>query len=168
MLLHRHPVQGALLAGLVSLGVPKNGFWGTAASLTRTVQTLLTSLETCASTSRSPKDPRVSLGGPERWLGPLYVYCKLVVERRSMRAKKNNENSDNLMNINKNIAKLGWILSEISAKNSATLLSPRISAINLCRNQKFGGIRTLIERFEQLWLYRLPLGGCRPLNLNSL
>ena len=38
--------------------------------------------------SRSPKDPRASLGGPERWLGPLCVYCKVVVESRSMRAKK--------------------------------------------------------------------------------
>ena len=47
--------------------------------------------------------------------------------------KKNSENSDNLMKINKNMAKL---VSKISAKNSATLLSPKISAINLCRNQK--------------------------------
>ena len=38
--------------------------------------------------SRSPKDPRASLGGPERWLGPLCVHCKLVVESRSRHAKK--------------------------------------------------------------------------------
>ena len=56
--------------------------------------------------SRSPKDPLASLGGPERWLGPLYVYYKLEVESRSGRVKKS-ENSDNLMNINKNMAKLG-------------------------------------------------------------
>ena len=47
------------------------------------------------------------LRGPERWLGPLCVYCKLVVESRSRRAKKTSENSDNLMDINKNMAKLG-------------------------------------------------------------
>ena len=62
--------------------------------------------------------------------------------------EKNSENSDNLMKTNKNMAKL---VSKISAKNLATLLSPRISDINLCRNQNFGpGIRTLVERFKQL------------------
>ena len=30
-----------------------------------------------------------SLGGSERWLGPLCVCCKVVVESRSMRAKRN-------------------------------------------------------------------------------
>ena len=48
-----------------------------------------------------------SCGEPKRWLGPLYVYCKLVVESRPRRVKKNSENIDNLMNINKNMAKLG-------------------------------------------------------------
>ena len=49
---------------------------------------------------------RTSLGGPERWPGPLCVSCKVVVERRSGRAKNSN-NSNNLMKINKNMAKFG-------------------------------------------------------------
>ena len=71
------------------------------------VQALPSSRPRTTQISRSLKDPRTSLGGSERWLGPLCVYCKLVVESRSGRAKKNSENSDNLMNINQNMAKLG-------------------------------------------------------------
>ena len=43
-------------------------------------------------TSRSPKDPRTSLEGPERWLRPLCVCCKVVVESRSTRAKQMQKN----------------------------------------------------------------------------
>ena len=43
--------------------------------------------------------------------------------------RKNSENSDNLMKINKNMAKL---VSKISAKISA----PKFSVINLCRTYK--------------------------------
>ena len=43
-----------------------------------------------------------SLGGPERWLGPLCVYCKMVGESRPRRARE----SHNMMKINKKMANL--------------------------------------------------------------
>ena len=61
---------------------------------------------------------------PECWLGPLCVHCKLVVESRSRRAKITATTATILMNINQNMAKLGW---KYSAINSASLLSPKIS-----------------------------------------
>ena len=39
----------------------------------------------------TPKDPRASLGGPERWLGPLSVYCKVVAKSTQKIAKKDSK-----------------------------------------------------------------------------
>ena len=66
---------------------------------------------------------------------PLWVYCKLVVESRSSRAKRNSDNSDNLIKINKNMAKLG-------SENSASLISPNNFSDKFSSNEK-SGTRTL-------------------------
>ena len=47
------------------------------------------------------------------------------------------------------------------------VVSPKILAINLCRNLRFGN-RTLNENIKQLWLYRLPYRSCQLPDLNSL
>ena len=55
---------------------------------------------------RVSQGSRVSLRGPERWPGPLCVYCKIVVESRSRLGGKT-ETQGKLMKINHNMAKFG-------------------------------------------------------------
>ena len=62
------------------------------------------------------------------------------------------------------MAKLGWILSDNSAKNSVTLLSPKISAINLCRNQKDRESNSQLECPATL-IIPLALPRCQPPSL---
>ena len=72
--------------------------------------------------SRSPKDPHASLGGPERWLGPLYVYCNVVVESRSRRAKKQRQQPSR--------PKTSTIANEITKIVCTILLRPKFRTLN--------------------------------------
>ena len=88
-----------------------------------------------------------SLGESERWLGFLCVYCNVVVESKSKREKI--VHSDNLMKINKNMAKFGERGQYYKLKNYE--IKPYISV----RNKTFRSIGNQIpaQSVYQNWKF---------------